>query len=432
MVRNSGQCADAPTLRAVLLIALLSVLGQSRVTLVFGGDVIPHEPVKRAASLNQHTADIDGERVGVSQGGWGHVFGPLTGVLQAADLSEVNLETPITTLTTPERGDMVFNAAPDLLAGLKRAGVDVASFANNHCLDQHREGIVSTRAHLADAGLLSVGAAGSEAEAWQPLVMERAGFRIGLLAVTRWLNGFSNLKDPKQPHVPMVQYPEDEPVMGSHTVDQLISAVAEAAKTVEVLVVIIHWGDEYSPRPRTADRLLARSLISAGATLIIGHHPHVLQPVELITRDDGSRGLVAFSLGNLVSNQDAAAPDGTKRDGLLLGVTLERAPDAGVNIVRLTPAAVFTENRLPSENHPRNVQAVLLDDELFAMEERVVELAGRRDEKSRAEKRVLLERRALAATRRARILSLMPELVSGSRETRQVLPTPVRIRQIPR
>ncbi len=416
----------------MLLIALFSVLAQARVTLVFGGDVIPHEPVKRAASLNERTADIDGERVGVSQGGWGHVFGPLTGVLQAADLSVVNLETPITTLSAPERGDMVFNAAPDLLAGLKRAGVNVASFANNHCLDQHREGIVSTRAHLVDAGLSSVGAAGSEAEAWQPLVLERAGFRIGLLAVTRWLNGFSNLKDPKQPHVPMVQYPEDEPVTGSHRVAQLLDAVTEAAKAVDVLVLIIHWGDEYSPRPRAADRQLAKALIVAGASLIIGHHPHVLQPVELIRRDDGSQGVVAFSLGNLVSNQDAAAPDGTKRDGLLLGVTLERERDAGVNIVRLTPAAVFTENRLASEKHPRNVQAVLLDDELSAMEQRLVELAGRRDENSRAEKRVLLERRALAVSRRARILALMPELTSGSGETRQVLPTPVTNHETPR
>ncbi len=405
----------------MIALLFLSTLAQScpepcregtRLTLVFGGDVIPHEPLKQAAKQNERIAEVDGERVGVSHGGWDHVFGPLSGVLQGADLSVVNLETPITTLRAPERGDMVFNASPELLAGLRRSGVSVATFANNHCLDQHREGVASTREHLAKAQLLTAGSGVTEAQAWEPLIVERAGFRIGVLSFTRWLNGFSNLADAEQPHVPIVPY-GDEKGVGSHSVEQVISAVAAAAKRVEVLVVTVHWGDEYSPAPRAVDRALAKALIDAGATLIIGHHPHVLQPIELITRDDGSRGLVAFSLGNLVSNQDAAAPDGTARDGLLLGVTLERR-SAGIEVVRLTPSPVFTENRQAVGGQRRNVQAVLLDDELSAIEDRVVGLAGLHDARSLAQKKLLLERRSLAVHRRARILALLPELVSGS------------------
>lgn len=392
-------------------ILLLAVIAQaSRVTIVFGGDVIPHEPVKRAARQNERVAQIDGARVGVSHGGWDHVLGPLTSVFQAGDLAVINLETPITTLATPERGELTFNAGPELLASLKHAGVGAVSFANNHCLDQHREGIVSTRALAARAELLLVGAAATEAEAWEPLIVERQGFRIGLISFTRWLNGYSNSRDPAQPHVPVVAYPDDQ-IIGSHTVDQLLGVVSAAAKTVDVLVVSVHWGDEYEPQPKPADRQLAKALIKAGATLIIGHHPHVLQPVELLSRDDGSRGLVAFSLGNLVSNQDAADPEGPKRDGLLLAVTLERvSPGSPVIIARLTPSAVFTENRPAVGSRPRSVQAVLLDEELAAMEARVIELNERRDPGGRAEKRQLLERRAGAVQRRARIIGLMPAL----------------------
>lgn len=401
----------ADTLPGAMSIVLLAVLAQaSRVTLVFGGDVIPHEPVKLAARVNERVAQVDGARVGVSHGGWDHVLGPLTSVLQSGDVAVINLETPITTLAAPERGELTFSAGPELLASLKHAGVGVVSFANNHCLDQHREGIVSTRTLAAQAQLLSVGAAATEAEAWEPLIIERQGFRIGLLSFTRWLNGYSNVKDPAQPHVPVVAYPDDQ-IIGSHSVDQLLSVVSSAAKRVDVLVVSVHWGDEYEAQPKVSDRLLAKALIKAGATLIIGHHPHVLQPVELISRDDGSRGLVAFSLGNLVSNQDATDPEGAKRDGLLLAVTLERlAKGSPVIIARLTPSAVFTENRQAVGSQRRSVQAVLLDDELAAMETRVVELNARRDAQSRAEKRVLLERRALAVQRRARIVGLMPLL----------------------
>jgi poly-gamma-glutamate synthesis protein (capsule biosynthesis protein) len=386
---------------------LLAVLAQNpRLTLVFGGDVIPHESVKAAARQNSRTAEVDGTRVRLGHGGWDHVFGPLTGVFGTADVSVVNLETPITTAESPEHGEKVFNASPDLLAGLKRAGVDVVTFANNHCLDQQREGIVSTRVEATKAQLRSVGAAASEAQAWEPLLIEREGFRIGLIAFTRWLNGHSNALDAMQPHVPVVTYPSDA-IAGSHSVEQLLHAVAATAKQVDVLVVAVHWGDEYQTAPRAEDRTLAAALINAGATLVIGHHPHVLQPVELVTRANGSKGLVAFSLGNLISNQDADDPDGTTRDGLLLAVTLERRAE-GLAIVRLTPSAVFTENRFVGQR--RNVQAVLLDDELAAMENRIIELNARTDPSSRTEKHTLLERRALAVARRARILALMPSI----------------------
>lgn len=381
---------------SLLLLAVLAQAPASRVTLVFGGDVIPHDPIKHVATLRARTGELD------NNAGWDHVLGPLGPALQRADVAVVNLETPVVTVKKPETGEMIFNAQPPLLSALKRVGVDVATFANNHCLDQHREGIVSTREYLAMAGLLSAGADVTEASAWTPLVVEKNGLRIGILAVSRWLNGFNNKPDATLPHVPVVPY-DTEPIVGGRTIDDFLATLRARAAEVDVLIVTIHWGAEYKSAPAPEDRKLARQMLDAGAFAVIGHHPHVLQPVEWIERSAGGRGLVAFSLGNLVSNQDYADENGNKRDGLLVELELVREkPEGPVRLEAVRGVAVATENRLGGGRR-RNVQAVLLDDELAALDERLAELTGRTDAASKKERKTLEARRRVALARRARI-----------------------------
>lgn len=396
----------------MLSVALVTLLAQApspqRVTLVFGGDVIPHEPLKQVARRYAR----QGPEGSLNNDGWDHVIAPLSPVLRRSDFAIVNLETPIVTVKRPETGDMVFNAPPALLGALKAAGVDVATFANNHCLDQHREGIVSTREYLAAAGLLSTGCDVDAARAWTPLVLEKDGLRIGLLAVTRWLNGFHNKKDESLPHVPAVPY-KAEPITGGRSEADFLALVKARAAEVDALIVSIHWGAEYKFAPAPEDRKLAQQLLDAGAFAVIGHHPHVLQPVEHLERSQGGRGLVAFSLGNLVSNQDYADPRGAKRDGLLLELELVReAPGAALRLERVTGVPVATENRL-GDRKRRNVQAVLLDEELAAVEDRLVELAGRPERAAVDERRRLLLRRQVAMERLARISSFLPGAAVG-------------------
>lgn len=381
----------------------LSLLGQApaRVTLVFGGDVIPHDPIKHVAALRAREGDV------ANNEGWDHVLGPLAPVLQRADVAVVNLETPIVVLKKPETGEMVFNARPALLGALKRVGVDVATFANNHCLDQHREGITATRAWLDEAGLLTAGAGADAPTAWTPLVLEKQGLRIGILAVTRWLNGFNNKKDETQPHVPAVPY-ATEPIIGGRKVDELLATIRQRAAEVDVLIVSIHWGTEYKFAPAAEDRKLAQQLLDAGAFAVIGHHPHVLQPVEFLERSQGGKGLVVFSLGNLVSNQDFDDVNGAKRDGLLMELELVRdTPDGKVRLESVRGVAIATENTL-GRGKQRNVQAVLLDDELAAIEERLVDLAGRSDVATRKERKTLEARRKVGLARRERIAGFVP------------------------
>lgn len=381
----------------------LTVLAQptGRMTLVFGGDVIPHEPIKAVAAARAVKGE-DGNNEG-----WDHVLGPLSPAFTRADFAIVNLETPIVTLKKPERGDLVFSGPPALLRSLKKVGVDVATFANNHCLDQHREGIVSTREHLKEAGLLSAGADVNADAAWTPLVLEKNGLRVGILTFTRFLNGFNNKKDVTLPHVPVLNYPY-EPIVGSKTFDEVYELIRARAAEVDALIVFVHWGAEYRFEPAPEDRKLARAMLDAGAFAIVGHHPHVLQPVELVERSAGGRGLVAFSLGNLLSNQDAADANGPRRDGLLLELELVRE-DGVVRLAGATPIPIGTENT-PGSGKKRNVQAMLVDEQLAAIEDRLVELAGRREPAAKKERLTLEWRRKVALSRRARIKTFTKSL----------------------
>lgn len=344
------------------------------------------------------------ERAEATGAGWDQVFGPLSPIFRRNDIAIVNLEAPVVDGQPAASGNRVFSAPKELLGGLSRAGVTIASFANNHALDQRRDGITSTRALVHEAGLGGVGADVNQALAWRPVVVEKHGLKVGVLSVTRWLNARQNAADPNQPHVPIIAYPGDV-LVGSRSLAQARALVKAEAAKVDALIVFIHWGLEYQAQPLEADRTLAAALLEAGALAVVGHHPHVLQPVEWLERADGTRGLVAFSLGNLVSNQDASDASGLARDGLLLEVVVEKGP-GGAQIASVSGVPIGIENRAQG-GRLRNVQPVLLQDELAAMTERLEVLASRRDGASKAEQRALIRRLAVARARMARIQAVL-------------------------
>lgn len=312
-------CADGGT---------AAPLGPSaRATVVLAGDVIPHPPLKDAVRAG---ARRDPEK---AAGLWAEALAPLQPTFAGADLVLANLETPIVKLKKPFSGQWIFHSGPELLSGLGRAGVKAVSFANNHSRDQQLEGIVQTRAFLAEAGFKAVGAAATEAEAWEPLVVEVNGIRLGFFAFTRFLNQFKNRKDPKAPHVPFVPYAR-EPRDGGATVKELLERVKAMRERCDALVVLPHWGKEYWPSPQNEDQALAEQLLAAGVTAIVGHHPHVIQPLLWRRLGPQDKRLVAFSVGNLLSNQEPDDWSNDARFGLLLALKFEHVG----GVVRLTGA----------------------------------------------------------------------------------------------
>lgn len=293
-----------------------------RVSFAVAGDVIPHEAVRAAAKA-----------AGDGAAGWTALFSNVADIFERADYGFVNFETPVAPNHSHGTKPFLFDAPIDLITALQSSGIKIVSFANNHVMDQGWAGFAESRQHLKEKGLLFLGSGDTAATAWQPLIVEKGGIRVGWLGMTRWLNGASNPTDPVQPHVNFLPYPAEVKSKDNDraskdpatlTPDTVLEAVKKARAQCDFLVVSIHWGVEYAPAPRPEDVELAHRILDAGASVIVGHHPHVLQPVESYRTPDGRNTVIFYSLGNFLSNQsrnyvDNVMPDkeGDPRDEMI-------------------------------------------------------------------------------------------------------------------
>ena len=210
-----------------------------------------------------------------------HKIAPL---MSAADIAFVNLESPFSDQGAYLEKGLIFHAPPDTIAGLKLAGVAIASTANNHSRDCGPHGVAFTVSWLRSHGIDPVGTSESEAQTHQGVVLMRHGIRFGFLGYTfDQQNG--NWRD-------------IDPRIALTDKAALCNDVEGLRKRADVVIVSMHNGIEYMPKPTQAQIAFAHAAIDAGATLVIGHHPHVVQPEEQYRG-----GLIFYSLGNLVFDQ---------------------------------------------------------------------------------------------------------------------------------
>ena len=277
----------------------------ARVTFVAAGDVIPHQAVVQSATAHKLADNHDG---------WDALFADTADVFQSADYGFVNLETPVAPAHSHGSKPFMFDAPVALIQSLKASGVKLVSFANNHVMDQGWPGFTETREHLTAEGLPFVGSGDTAKDAWKPLILDKNGIKVGWLGMTRWLNGNRNPDKDDQPHVNFFPYPNDSGGAPGYDESQVLEAVKAAHAQCDFLVLSIHWGIEYAPAPRPDDVELAHKLMEAGATVLVGHHPHVLQPVETFLTQDNRNTVIFYSLGNFVSNQSRTFIDGVMPD----------------------------------------------------------------------------------------------------------------------
>lgn len=209
--------------------------------------------------------------------------------LLQADLALGNLESPLTTHQNLRPGPYRLPADPATIAGLEAAGFDALSLANNHALDAGPEGLQEAVQVLETAQIRPLGV-GKDAEAARQIeLIERGGLKIALLAA----NDVPDPQDQADEGQDWGRAPLDQAFL-----DQLKLARAQA----DLVIVLVHWGIEYSPTPSRRQLEQADKLVAAGADLILGSHPHVLQPI--VEREvQGRRVLIAFSLGNFIFDQ---------------------------------------------------------------------------------------------------------------------------------
>lgn len=203
--------------------------------------------------------------------------------LKEADLVFGNLESQISDKGHNVGSIYSFRARPEALAGLAYAGFDIVSVANNHSFDYTRLAFEDSLKKLKGAGIEYVGGGFSKEEAFSLKVIEREGVKIGFLAYTS---------------VGSLSWKDSVAVVEEADLEEIKEKVRDSKEKVDVLIVSFHSGDEYEIQPNEFQKMTYKSLIDSGADLIIGHHPHVVQPVI-----GYSSGWIAYSLGNFIFDQ---------------------------------------------------------------------------------------------------------------------------------
>jgi len=349
--------------------------------------------------------------------GFGWLWADVADLLAAPDVTFANLESPVAPRSGKGSRSFVFNAPPAAVRALRAAGVDVVSVANNHLFDQGREGFLETLRELDAAGMSFVGAGAPPAEAG-PRRLEAGGIALAFLAWSRFYNDAGN-DCPRGAPLPCV-------LAAVLDADRAAAAVREAAASADAVVVSLHWGEEYADRPRQEDVALAHRLADAGALVVVGHHPHVLQPIELYRRADGKVAVIAYSLGNFVSNQSryyvpGATPDrvAATRDGVLLRVAIARR-DYGRGVVAVEVAGadyvpLWTENdtaELDLHKDPKahpSIRVVSLDRALARVRAEIAAFPDPVPPADRARYVRLRQREDLYRTRKAAIAAVLGE-----------------------
>lgn len=203
------------------------------------------------------------------------------------DITIGNLETSITNRDIKwEDKQFNFKSDPKNLKAMKEAGIDVLTLANNHTLDYGYEGLLDTLNHLDKNDIKRVGGGKNRREAMEGIIIEKDGIRVGVLSFSRVVPDVKWYATDKRPGIVGAYDPH---------IKGVITRIEEMKKEADIIIVSIHWGVELSTTPRKQEKDLAIKLIDAGADVIMGHHPHVLQGVEIYKNKP-----IFYSLGNFV------------------------------------------------------------------------------------------------------------------------------------
>jgi poly-gamma-glutamate synthesis protein (capsule biosynthesis protein) len=284
-----------------------------RVRLIFIGDIMAHVEQLEAAKRGES---------------WDFApqFRRVKPLLEGAFVTG-NFETVMAGEKSKYTGYPMFNTPDALADALKDAGVNAVTLATNHILDRREAGAERTAAVLDDAGIFWTGLRRGNA-AHKPLVTEYAGLKLAILNYSYGSN------------VPASKILSPDIRLNVISRDAVLEGLSAArALSPDLVITCFHWGNEYQFKPTKAMRDTARLCLENGADLIIGTHPHVLQPIEVVTDENGTK-LIAWSLGNFVSNQRTTP----RERSVVMAVDVEKAGGETV-IKRVSVAPTWVLSR---------------------------------------------------------------------------------------
>lgn len=238
---------------------------ESTVTIRSIGDILVHSDVYTTARTDT-SFDFSG------------MFDPVRAFVQDADITTANMEVPVAGEEFGLSGYPQFNAPPEIIDALKDSGVDIVNNATNHSMDRGGGGVVASTGNMRERGMLYTGSYASEQDKSVPRIIEANGITVGFLGFTYGTNGL----------------PVEQEHFASLIDDTLAAQVAALDSQVDVAVVMLHMGDEYAPLQNSFQEETANVALDAGADLVLGGHPHVVEPFA---------GPVWYSHGNFLHGQ---------------------------------------------------------------------------------------------------------------------------------
>ena len=229
-----------------------------------------------------------GRRVGsdLSKKGFTFPFSKIQELTSSADITFANLECPVSDKGSRLDKKYCFRAQPKAVEGLVAAGFDVLSLANNHAIDYGKAALMDTIDRLRKNNIMPVGAASNLTAARAPAIIEKKGTRFAFLAYDCTFSIVLDLK-------------EEQAGVAAGKIEKITEDIKKIRNKVDVIIVSFHWGVEYREIPNVFQIELAHKTINAGADIIIGHHPHVIQGIEFYKDKP-----ILYSLGNFVFDQN--------------------------------------------------------------------------------------------------------------------------------
>jgi poly-gamma-glutamate capsule biosynthesis protein CapA/YwtB (metallophosphatase superfamily) len=317
----------------------ISQLRPDSLSIVFAGDIMGHGPQVEAAYDSIHKV-YD----------YSPVFKYIRPYVEKAGIAIANLE--VTLAGRPYKGYPQFSSPDAIAVAAKEAGFDLLINANNHCLDRGRHGLERTIKVLDSLGISHTGTFRNRAErdSLYPFIVVKNNIKLAILNYTYGTNGLT------------VESPN---VVNYIDTAQIKKDIAKSKKmSADFIMVTIHWGIEYERVANRDQKNLAHWLLKNGVNAIIGMHPHVIQPVEVIypnPADSSFKNIVVYSLGNFVSNQ----PERFKNGGILFELDLVKTDITRISGYNFTPAWVYRKNKysiVPAKSFLQNKLNLKMDD----------------------------------------------------------------------
>lgn len=274
------------------------------ITLVATGDILMHNTQIWGGQQPDGSYNFDS------------FFSPVEHLIKAGDYASTNFEAPMAGPDSGYTGYPLFNSPDAIADSFKRSGFDLIVTANNHILDRGYKGALRTLEVLQNASLETNGCFSSLVAQNTPLVKSFRGVNVGYITYTYGVNGIPLPKN--APYLVNIMDP-----------DKIMSDISTLRPNVDVLVLVLHWGEEYRLQPTEQQKELAQKFLEAGADVILGSHPHVIEPME-VKQIDGKNKFVIYSMGNFISAQNGIE----RNSGLVLKLKFRKDFDTNTTSLK--------------------------------------------------------------------------------------------------